>query len=158
MLFENEPDLRLLLLINHIGEKTKRWIEKQLKKVDLTLPQFGALVALSQCDMITQRELSEMVGFDTTTAMVVCDALEKKILIQRLSDSSDRRVNRLVLTDDGRKAVADVYPRIRDACKEMYTMTSTDEMKTTIQLLEKLYQKIPNLPEVFVNVKEEQEG
>ncbi len=142
MLFENESDLRLLYLIGYIWENFRRWIQEQLRTQNITFPQFRAMAALSQNDRITQTELSEMLGVDATTTMVVCDSLEKKSLIQRLSDPSDRRVNRLVLTDGGKEIVAKVYPQIRDGCKEILTRTSASELKTTVQLLERFRETI----------------
>jgi len=126
-------------------------MERQLKAVDITLPQFGALAALSQNDRITQRELSDILDADATTVMVICDSLEKKGLIQRLSDPSDRRVNRLVLTGGGREIATMVYPRIRDGCREMLTRISPAELETTVQSLERLYRNAGNLPDVFVS-------
>jgi len=124
----------------------------------MTFPQFGAMAALSQNDRITQTELSEMIDMDATTTMVVCDSLEKKSLIQRLSDPSDRRVNRLVLTDGGKEIIANVYPQIRDGCRNMLTKTSASELKTTVQFLEQLYLNASNLPDVSVNEKGERMG
>jgi len=138
MLFENEPGLRLLFLIGYIWDNTRRLMEKQLRILDITWPQLGALAALSQNDRITQRELSEIVDVDTTTVMVVCDSLEKKNLIQRLPDPSDRRVNRLVLTDCGKETIAKVYPQIRDGCKDILAVTPVGELNTTVQVLENI--------------------
>lgn len=125
-------------------------MERQLKAVDVTLPQFGALAALSRNDRITQRELSEIVNWDATTVMVVCDSLEKKGLVQRLPDPSDRRVNRLVLTDNGKGIVAKAYPRIRDGCRGMLTDTSVNDLGTAVRVLEVLHRNAASLPDVLV--------
>ena len=77
MLFENEPDHRVFLLIAAIWAKTRRWTEKQLKVLNITFPQFAALTALSREDGVTQRELSEVMDLDANTVMVVSDSLEK---------------------------------------------------------------------------------
>jgi len=147
MLFENEPDHRLFLLIGAIWEKTRRWTEKQLKTLNITFPQFAALTALSRKDRVTQRELSEVMDVDATTVMVVCDSLEKKNLIQRVPDPSDRRVNRIVLTDDGKEVFTKAYPQVRDGYLKVLDQAPTNELVTTVQLLEKLYRNASNLPE-----------
>lgn len=136
MLFENESDLRLLFLIGHIWENARRWMQDELRPMGITYPQFGALCALSQDDRITQKELSGMLNAGATTVMVICDSLEKKSLIQRLPDPSDRRVNRLTLTDAGRETVARAYPQIRDGCKDALSAASASDLRTTVQLLE----------------------
>jgi len=147
MLFENEPDHRLFLLIAAIWEKTRRWTEKKLKTLNITFPQFAALTALSRKDGVTQRELSEVMDVDATTVMVVCDSLEKKKLIQRVPDPSDRRVNRIVLTDGGKEVFAKAYPQVRDGYLKVLNKTPTSELKSAVQLLERLYRNASNLPD-----------
>jgi len=141
VLFENEPDHRLFLLIYAIWDKTRRLTEKRLKTMNITFPQFAALVSLSRGEGITQRELGELMDVDATTVMVVCDSLEKKQWLKRVSDPSDRRVNRLVLTDDGKDILAKSYPQVRAGYEFVLSGTPEDELKTAVQLLEKLYQK-----------------
>jgi DNA-binding MarR family transcriptional regulator len=63
-----------------------------------------------QGDGITQRELSEKMEADATTTMVICDSLEKKGWLNRMKDPSDRRVNRLILTGEGRDVFGKAYP------------------------------------------------
>jgi len=153
MLYDDEPDLRLFMLVAHIWEKFRHWMERQLKAIDLTLPQFGALSALFRNDRISQRELSEIVNGDVSTMVVICDSLEKKGLIQRLPDPSDRRVNRLVLTDSGKETVARVSPRMREVYNNLLNNTSANELKPAVLLLEKINRNANNLPDVFVNEK-----
>jgi len=147
MLFDNEPDHRLFLLIAAIWERTRRWTEKQLKTLNVTFPQFAALTSLSRNERVTQKELSDIMDVDATTVMVVCDSLEKKNYIQRLSDPSDRRVNRLVLTDSGREVLAKAYPQVRDNYRKLLVDISLSELVTIVQTLEKIYHKTSSLSE-----------
>jgi DNA-binding MarR family transcriptional regulator len=102
MMTPDEPHWELFRLISGIYIKSRRLAEESLKPLGMTWPQFGALAQLMRGDGITQRELSERLEADATTTMVLCDSLEKKGWLNREKDPSDRRVNRLVLTDEGR--------------------------------------------------------
>jgi DNA-binding MarR family transcriptional regulator len=101
MLFEEIPAGHMIELIWRIYFLSKRVIDKNLRKLNLTYPQFGTLVALSKQENISQRKLAEFFGIDTTNMMVICDSLEKKKLIQRKSNPNDRRENLIVRTKQG---------------------------------------------------------
>jgi DNA-binding MarR family transcriptional regulator len=105
MMTPDEPHWELFRLISGIYIKSRRLAEESLKPLGMTWPQFGALAQLMRGDGITQRELSERLEADATTTMVLCDSLEKKGWLNREKDPSDRRVNRLVLTDEGRAVI-----------------------------------------------------
>jgi MarR family transcriptional regulator for hemolysin len=145
MLFENEPDHRLFLLIFGIWEKSRRWNEQQLKMLNMTFPQFSTLTALSRKDGVTQRELADMVETDTTTIMVLCDSLEKKGWLKRMPDPNDRRVNRLILTDSGRNIYSKAYPLVRSGYEHILKGIGIKEFKKVIPTLEKLYQNTNEL-------------
>jgi len=145
VLFENEPDHRLFLLVSGIWEKSRRWADKQLRALNMTFPQFAALTALSQKDGITQRELAETVDTDATTVMVLCDSLEKKGWLRRQPDPNDRRVNRLVLTDSGKDAFATAYPLVRAGYEHVLGETRGNELRTAVKVLERLYRNAKEL-------------
>ena len=145
MLFENEPDHRVFLLIVGIWEKSRRWSELQLRTLNMTFPQFAALTALSRKDGISQRELAEAVETDTTTVMVLCDSLEKKGWLKRVPDPGDRRVNRLVLTDSGRGVFKRAYPLVRAGYEYLLKETPPEELETAVQILERLYRNTKEL-------------
>ena len=103
MLFEETLAGHMIELIWRIYFLSKRVIDQNLKKMNLTYPQFGTLVALSKQENISQRRLAEVFGIDTTNMMVICDSLEKKRLIRRDSNPHDRRENLIVRTEQGKK-------------------------------------------------------
>src|SRR3990170_1845666 len=102
MLSENPTGRKVFELIVGIYLKSERLAKQELKTLGVTFSQFRAMMVLSQKDNITQREFADIIETDTTTVMVICDSLEKKGWLRRVSDATDRRVNRLVLTDSGR--------------------------------------------------------
>ena len=142
MLFDSEPYFKLIQLVAGIHIKTRKFTERQLKKLNMTYPQLGALMALLRKDDITQRELAELLETDTTTAMVLCDSLEKRGWLVRSRDKTDRRVNRLLLTDSGRDACAQALNTIQNGYEYVFTRTPPDELNRVIPFLEEVYQRI----------------
>jgi MarR family transcriptional regulator for hemolysin len=142
MLFENEPFFYLIQLIAGIHIKTRKFTEQRIKKLNMTYPQLGALMALVRKDNITQRELAELLETDTTTTMVLCDSLEKKGWLKRKPDKTDRRANRLVLTDAGRNSCTQAIISIQTGYEYVMSKIPSDELNQVLPILEGLYQHI----------------
>jgi MarR family transcriptional regulator for hemolysin len=143
MLFKNETDKKVFELIAGIYIRSKRLVQQQLKTLNMTFSQFRTMVVLSQKDNITQREFADRLDTDTTTAMVLCDSLEKRGWLMRMPDATDRRVNKIVLTDNGKKVFSQALPLIQKIYKD-YALNgiSTDKLQLAIPVLEKLFLNI----------------
>lgn len=142
MMAPDEPHWKLFHLISGIYVKSRRTAEKWLKPLNMTWPQFGALLNLAQEDWITQRELAERLEVDTTTTMVLCDSLERKGWIDRVKDASDRRVNRLVLTEEGRSAFTAAYPLMLSGYRLYTDAISPAKIDVVLPILGELYDHI----------------
>jgi len=143
MLFKNETDKKVFELIAGIYIKFGRLSQQQLKKLNMTFSQFRTMLVLSQEDNITQREFADRIDTDTTTVMVLCDSLEKRGWLMRMSDATDRRVNRIVLTGNGKKVFAQALPLLQKIYND-YALNniSNDELLLAIPVLEKLFLNI----------------
>ena len=143
MIFKNETDKKVFELIAGIYIRFGRLAQRQLKKLNMTFSQFRTMVVLSEKDNITQREFADRIDTDTTTVMVLCDSLEKKGWLARMPDATDRRANRIVLTDAGKKVFAQALPLLQKTYND-YALNgiSTAELKAAIPALEKLFQNI----------------
>jgi DNA-binding MarR family transcriptional regulator len=129
-------------LISGIYLKSRRLSEKSLKKLGITFPQFGALLNLSAQDNITQKELAERMDTDTTTIMVICDSLEKKGLLERRKDPTDRRVNRLIITPKGRSVFGKSFPLMMERYKFFSEAADQKHIEAILPILEQLYSAI----------------
>lgn len=150
MLFENEPYFQFIQLIAGIHIRTRKFTEQRVKTLNMTYPQLGALMALTRKDNITQRELAEMLETDATTAMVLCDSLEKKEWLIRKRDKTDRRVNRLIMTDSGRDVCAQAMDLIQTGYEYVLNRIPSDELNKVLPFLEEAYR---NVTEVYEKAK-----
>ena len=147
MLFENEPYFKLIQLVAGIHVRTRKFTERKIKKLNMTYPQFGALMALIRKDDIIQSQLAELLETDNTTAMVLCDSLEKRGWLVRTRDKTDRRVNRLSLTDTGRDIYAQALNLIQNGYEYVFNKTKPGELNKTLPLLEQVYQHVKEATE-----------
>jgi DNA-binding MarR family transcriptional regulator len=87
-----------------------------LQPFDLTYPQYVVLLALWQQDNISLGQLGAATLFDSGTLTPLVKKLEQKGWLQRVSDASDERVKKVLLTAEGRALeaeVAGVMPALR---------------------------------------------
>jgi DNA-binding MarR family transcriptional regulator len=138
----DEPQWKLFALMSGIYLKSRRIAEETLRPLNMTWPQFGGLFHLTLQNNITQRELSQLLESDTTTVMVICDSLEKRGWLNRVKDPKDRRVNRLMLTDEGRMVFAKAYPLMMTKYKIYANAISPHQINAMLPILEALYQVV----------------
>jgi MarR family 2-MHQ and catechol resistance regulon transcriptional repressor len=83
-----------------------------MRSAGLTESQFGALEALFHLGPLCQRELAEKVLKSAGNMTTVVDNLERRGLVERRRDGSDRRIVTVHLTEEGEALVREVFPRV----------------------------------------------
>ena len=78
------------------------YADKQARRFGLTRAQWGVLAKLERTEGMKQTELADMLEIQPITLTRLIDKLCELGLIERRSDDSDRRVNRLYLTEAAR--------------------------------------------------------
>ena len=95
-------------LLARVGAESRRVWARMLAEHDLTPHHFGMLMTLDQAGPATQQGLSRAVGVDPRNAVSVIDALERRGLVERRPDPTDRRRHAVALTAAGRTAIHDL--------------------------------------------------
>ncbi len=145
MMDESEAHWRLFAAISGIYVKSRRIAEESLRPLSITWPQFGALFQLARRDDVSQTELAERLETDATTVMVLCNSMERKGWIRREKDPTDKRVNRLVLTGEGRRVYGEAYPLMLAGYTRFTQAIAVDELATVLPILSSLYSKITEI-------------
>ena len=140
MIFEGDF-ARFFELAGLLYMKSKRALSRSLEKHGITWDQFGTLAAIGRESGMSQRRLAAILETDTTTAMVICDSLEKRSLIERSRDRSDRRVNRLILTDAGSRTLSAAMKTAGKMYEQFKTLLSDDELAAALPVLQKAAMK-----------------
>jgi MarR family transcriptional regulator for hemolysin len=146
-LFEDAPYYRMMQLIDVIHIKSRKYAERQMKPLNMTYPQFAALMVLHIEDGIRQRRLAELLETDTTTVTVLCDSLEKRGWIKRNRDGADRRLKKITLTDKGRSVYLQAFENLRSGFSYMLDKTPVEEIRQFMPFLEELHGNIKALLE-----------
>src|SRR5262245_14351874 len=77
-------------------------------QLDLTMPQFTALHVIWRMERVSGRQLADELGVTPASVVKVCDRLVARGYVERVRDTSDRRVWWFQLTTSG----AAVFERI----------------------------------------------
>ncbi|CAG8998549.1 MAG: Multiple antibiotic resistance protein MarR [Candidatus Celerinatantimonas neptuna] len=126
----------LIHLLNQLKDKV---LSDHLTPLDITAQQFKVLLLLNRDDEFnTCKKLSQRLCIDAGAITRMVDRLEKKGLIKRTRDKTDRRCVSLELTDNGQNLCEQFPPLIVDALNELTQGLSNDE----IQQLEMLITKV----------------
>jgi DNA-binding MarR family transcriptional regulator len=136
---------RVYELAAFVTVKTKRAVQAVLKPHGITPDQFGTLTVLTRAGLISQTELARFLETDTTTAMVICEGLEKKGLISRGRNPTDRRTNRLAITEGGKKLLRRANAAVESALSPLVDALSSEETDRITPLLEKLAGKVKQM-------------
>ena len=102
------------------------------------------MIQLYKHDGINQEKLSDLVNIDKGTTAKAIKKLEEAGLVSRLKDSSDKRVNRIYLTEKAFN-IKDQFFDILTKWEQMLTSNlSEDEICQGLNILNKLSKNVFN--------------
>ena len=116
-------------------------IKKELKKLDITQPQFVVLTSLAYLlqkeDEVTQIMISKISGMDVMTVSQIINLLEKNSLIERKQHSKDTRANSVFLTLKGQNILEKAVPLVENIDDKFFNILAEKE-----QLFKELLKKL----------------
>ena len=136
MLLSKEVTVELHLT----GCRLKQYIATMLRQKDvpLTPEQFMLIDLLWNHGEMSQQELADQLQKDKNSVTRLVDAIERKGFVVRRQNSSDRRSNTLVLTEQAEKLKADAKQKGISILDKMLEGISEDELRTFLTTLRKL--------------------
>lgn len=111
------------------AESVSARLAPHLTSAGLTVSQFGALEALYHLGPLCQRDLGKKILKSGGNITMVVDNLEKRGLVERVREESDRRYITVNLTKQGRRLIAELFPRHAGAIREEMRVLSDAELE-----------------------------
>ena len=102
LVFENFLPCR----IKAINERTLRSLNELLERREISTPEFGIMVVLSEHDDVSSRDINKTTAMDKATITRALDRLIDKGLISRSKSKKDNRLVKLKLTAKGKRTYA----------------------------------------------------
>jgi MarR family 2-MHQ and catechol resistance regulon transcriptional repressor len=109
-----------------------------MREARLTESQFGTLEALLHLGPLCQHELAGKILKSAGNLTTVIDNLERRGLVERRRDSSDRRLVTVHLTRPGERLIRDVLPRNVDVLKSAFAVLGAREQEQLAELCRRL--------------------
>ncbi len=111
---------------------------EECRAFDLTPVQYAALIAIHTHPGIDATRLSAVIAFDRSTLGNVIERLQTKGLIERKSDSDDKRVKLLTITRQGASLLREIMPVVDRAQARMLQPLKPADRKMLMALLAQL--------------------
>jgi DNA-binding MarR family transcriptional regulator len=112
--------------------------DAQLAEHDLTYVQWLPLYKLLLCADATNAGMARDLGLDPASITRALDRLESKGMLRRERSTVDRRVVKLVLTDDGRAMAAKVPQVLSSVMNSHLGGFSHDECRLLLDMLRRM--------------------
>lgn len=124
-------------LVGRVKLKLLEATERELAPYDISSPQCVILVNLAN-GVDSASGLCKGVSYDPGAMTRMIDRLERKGLVRRVRSPEDRRVVRIVLTEEGKA----VYPKIVESAAKVMNRSLKGFSESEVQQLENLLQRV----------------
>ncbi len=135
---QNARALGTYVKLMRAAESITSRVHKHLAAAGLSVSQFGVLEALYHLGPLTQSDLGRKILRSSGNITLVIDNLEKRGLVRRERDRTDRRFFIVHLTDEGQKLIGKIFPPHAAVIKNELGVLSAAEQKTLGDLCKKL--------------------
>mgnify|MGYP000128145526 CR=1 FL=1 len=110
----------------------------RLSQFDITPGQYGILNCLWQKEFCTPKEIVQTLRLDNSTVSGVLDRMQKRGLINRVTDPSDRRSVQVIATEMGKSLREDVLQVIADLNEQILGDFSQENRSNLISCLQQI--------------------
>ena len=133
------PEKYICFKLNKVRRKVNRYYERELTPFNITPVQFYVLSALWDKDEVKFKDLAHRLDMDSSTLTGILDRIEKRGLIKRKEDPSDRRSVLVCLTPKSKELLLPQMVEIaQDLDQEFRNKLSDEEFQLLLQLLDRL--------------------
>jgi MarR family 2-MHQ and catechol resistance regulon transcriptional repressor len=111
---------------------------RHLSSMGLSISQFAVLEALYHLGPLSQKEIGQKILRSSGNITMVIDNLEKRGLVRRARDRSDRRIYIIHLTDEGNNLINKIFPPHATVISDEMSVLTAAEQETLGNLCKKL--------------------
>jgi DNA-binding MarR family transcriptional regulator len=131
------PNLRreILFQLSDVARTMRTYIDQCAREHGMTRAQWGVLLRLERQEGMTQAEMAESLEIQPISLVRLIDKLCHHSLVERRPHPSDRRANRLYLTDKGRSTLARLTPIGREITADVLASLDEADVADLLQML-----------------------
>jgi DNA-binding MarR family transcriptional regulator len=137
----------LLYAINQVELAVRAQLDEVLRPTGVSVPQYIALTVLERRDGLTSAALARRSFVTAQTMGDLVTALERRELIVRHPDPTHRKRLTIVLTDTGRRFLADVSEDVAAVERRMTTGVPAEGQEALRELLRSFLRNLSERPD-----------
>lgn len=129
---------QLLIALRRINKATDLSAKRLAKASGLTTPQLLVMQAISDASSITVGEVAREINLTQATTTSIVNGLERKGLLEKCRDSTDRRRVIVSPTADGRRLILEAPKTLQDLLARRFDALETWEQSFVLAALQRL--------------------
>lgn len=130
--------------ISILHRQANVFFTKEFSKFEIGSGQYMFMIYLYRHDGISQEELSELVNIDKGTTAKAIKKLEELDFLTRSKDSTDKRINRIYLTQKAFNIKNDFFEILNNWENRLTNNLTDEEISEGLNVLSKLSQNVIN--------------
>ena len=115
-----------------------RLLDKRMAREGASLARTRVLLMIDRRGSVKASDIAEVFGLAPRTVTDTLDGMERQGLVRREPDPKDRRAKQIVITDEGRRALAATEPLRRDLLGQVLGSLTSNEQDEFARMLAKL--------------------
>lgn len=130
--------------LRRIDNAMEKEVNQHMQALNLTMQQNRVLILLAHAEeqTLSLKGLEERFGAAQSTVAGMVSRLEKKGLVEAVSDPADRRVKLVRLTADGIELHAKGRQMVVDSEERLTSLLSPEEKEMLLTCLKKVYEAV----------------
>lgn len=132
---------RFAMELAHVSRAWRAELDRRLINTGLSQARWMVLLHLfrrKDQDPPTQRELAELIGIESPTLARTLDALEGMKMVERQPCEVDRRIKRVVLTDNAKGIASEIEEIAKDLRSEAFQGIEDADIEACLHLLQQV--------------------
>ena len=121
-------------VLSDVARLIRTVFDRRVRDIGLTRAQWLVLTRLYRRPGASQTELADMLEIDRASAGRMIDRMQKNGWVERRADSEDRRINRLYLTVEARRAHRNMWAIAEATVDDALAPLSTSEREQFTRL------------------------
>jgi DNA-binding MarR family transcriptional regulator len=140
-----DPSRQLEFLIVEVARLQLRVYNRRFAATGLNQSQVAALIHLDRVEVLSQTDLAHRLGMRKAAAGTLIDGLEGKGLVERTRSRTDRRLQLVSITDEGRAVVNEVDQMAEQLGTALRAGVSREERAQLVSILQRLRDNLRRL-------------
>ncbi len=132
---------KLIMYNNKIFRKTQGYLDKALKKYDLSSGAYPYLMVLEKNEGISQICISKEIGNDRAMSARTINKLVESEFVYRVQDEKDSRAYKLYLTSKAKEIIPLVRIEIQKLIGLITEDLTEDEKNIAMKILKSIFEK-----------------